>query len=98
MSGYKEPNLPHGNRLLSALSKQDYERLRPHLELVHLAAGRILYHPGEAIEHAYFLLTGMATLVATTESGSAVAVAMTGNERLIGLTLKDYSGASSGAG
>lgn len=85
MSGSKESNPPQSNRLLSALPEQDYQRLRPNLEPVSLSAGKILYHAGEAIEHAYFLTSGMISLVATAENGSAVAVAMTGNEGLIGI-------------
>jgi CRP-like cAMP-binding protein len=52
---------------------------------VHFPKGKILYHAGATIEHAYFLTSGMISLVATTENGSAVAVAMAGNEGLIGI-------------
>lgn len=85
LSGLKESLLPQSNRLLSALPKQDYERLRPSLEPINLPAGQTLYHIGEAIEHAYFLTSGMISLIATAENGSAVAVAMTGNEGMIGI-------------
>lgn len=85
MSGRKESPLPQSNRLLSALTEQDYERLRPNLEPVHLQAGQTLCHVGESVEHAYFLMSGMVSFVATSEKGSAVAVAMTGSEGMIGI-------------
>jgi CRP-like cAMP-binding protein len=85
LSGSKESLLPQNNRLLSALPKQDYERLRPSLEPVHLSRGEILYHAGEAIKHAYFLTSGMISLIAVSENGSSVAVAMTGNEGMAGI-------------
>lgn len=85
MSGSKEFTHPQSNRLLSALPKQVYERLRLSLEPVHLPRGRTLYHVGESIRHAYFLTSGMVSLIATAENGSAVAVAMAGNEGMIGI-------------
>lgn len=81
----KDPYLLPDNRLLSALSKRVYERLRPNLEPVHFPKGKIIYNAGQAIEHAFFLTSGMISLVATTENGSAVAVALTGNEGMIGI-------------
>lgn len=85
MSGSKESDGSRTNRLLSALTREDYERLRPNLEAVQLPAGKTLYFVGEAVEHAYFLTSGMISFVATSERGSAVAVAMTGNEGMIGI-------------
>lgn len=85
MSATREDRLPRNNRILANLSRQDYGRLLPSLEPVHLPRGKILYHAGEAVRHAYFLTSGMVSLVATTENGSAVAVAMAGKEGMIGI-------------
>jgi hypothetical protein len=42
------------NRLLEALSRQQYEGLLANFELVRLTPGRILYAVGDSVHHAYF--------------------------------------------
>ncbi|HEU4596605.1 MAG TPA: Crp/Fnr family transcriptional regulator [Pyrinomonadaceae bacterium] len=73
------------NRLLVGLPREEYERLTAGAERVRLARGKILVGAGERVEHAYFLLSGMASLLSVTESGRAVAVATVGNGAMIGL-------------
>ncbi|HEX8709302.1 MAG TPA: Crp/Fnr family transcriptional regulator [Pyrinomonadaceae bacterium] len=74
-----------GNRLLAALTEQEYERLLPNIELAHLEKGELIYMSGDRIRYAHFPLTGMISLLSTTESGSTVEVAMVGNEGILGL-------------
>jgi len=38
--------IPQQNHLLAALPAGDYERLAPHLELIPLKLGEVLYEPG----------------------------------------------------
>lgn len=77
---------PHPqNLILSSLSGGDYERLAPHLEPVRLNSGRVLYNAGDTIRHAFFLRSGMASLVSVTENGRAVEVGMIGNEGMVGV-------------
>jgi hypothetical protein len=42
------------NRLLSALPSEDRALLAPHLSTVDLEKGRLLYEPGDLIDHVYF--------------------------------------------
>ncbi|PYS87929.1 MAG: Crp/Fnr family transcriptional regulator [Acidobacteria bacterium] len=74
-----------GNRLLSALPDEEYRHLLPHLELIHLEKGEIIYMARDSIKYVYFPLTGMFSLLSTTESGSTVEVAMVGSEGIVGL-------------
>jgi CRP-like cAMP-binding protein len=74
-----------GNKLLAALPEEEYERLLPNIELVHLEKGEIIYVAGDKIRYAHFPLTGMISLISATESGSTVEVAMVGNEGIVGL-------------
>lgn len=84
MSGTADPDDLRGNRILAALPKPERERLRRHLEPVELAAGDVLYRPGERIEAVYFPLIGVISIVADLD-GPTVEVATVGDEGLAGL-------------
>ena len=75
------------NRLLSALSAADYQRLAPHLELVRLNMKQRVYEPYQPIEYAYFPLTGLISMVTVMQSGKAIESATVGNEGMVGLPL-----------
>lgn len=94
MPSLKDAGHTFGNGLLSALPREEYERLSPHLELVRLTAGQILYHAGAAARYAYFPKGGMLSLLATTETGRATEVALIGNEGMAGVPIVLRSGAA----
>ena len=79
--------MPRTNRLLSLLSDNDYERLRPHLSLVILEYRKDLYQASHPFEHVYFPVDGVASLVITTSDGDGVEVGTIGNEGLVGLPI-----------
>jgi CRP-like cAMP-binding protein len=54
---------------------------------VSLAAGDILFEAGDRIAEFYFLDSGMASLLSTTESGSTIEVGMVGYEGFVGSAL-----------
>lgn len=87
MPPLKEPGVAFGNGLLSALPRAEYERLAPHLEMVRLTPGKILYNAGETVRHAYFLKGGMVSLLSTTEDGRTIEVGMIGSEGMAGVPL-----------
>jgi len=66
------------NRLLSLLSDDDYERLRPHLLQVVLDYRKSLYEASRPIEHVYFPVEGVASLVITTADGASAEVGTIG--------------------
>lgn len=68
------------NRLLQALSAEEFGRLSPKLRPVHLVRGEVLYNAGDRAESVYFPLSGVVSLLSTTESGEVVEVGMVGNE------------------
>lgn len=76
-----------GNRILSALPKDQFARLLPHLSTVRLERDEVVYITGDQIRYVYFPISGLMSLLSTTESGSTVEVAMVGNEGLIGLSV-----------
>ncbi len=73
------------NRLLLALSVQDFSRVEPQLEPVSLPAGTRLVEPNTPIEHVYFLEEGIASVVATTLQGRRIEVGIIGREGLTGI-------------
>jgi len=81
--------MPHGdkrtNRLLSLLSDKDYQRLRPHLSQVVFEYKKSLYEASHPIEHVYFPIDGMASLVITTADGASAEVGTIGSEGIVGL-------------
>jgi CRP-like cAMP-binding protein len=75
------------NRLLSLLSDSDYERLRPHLSPVVFDYKKSLYEASRRIEHVYFPIDGVASLVITTADGAGAEVGTIGNEGMVGLPI-----------
>jgi CRP-like cAMP-binding protein len=73
------------NRLLSLLSDDDYERLRPHLSHVAFDYRKSLYEASRPIDHVYFPVDGVASLVITTADGSGAEVGTIGSEGFVGL-------------
>ena len=86
------------NLIIAAVPEPDYERLRPHFELIHLAAGSTLYEPNERLSHAYFPTTCVIALIAVMENGTSAQLALTGYEGLIGTSLLMGGGTKSNRG
>jgi CRP-like cAMP-binding protein len=73
------------NRLLALLPREEYQRLLQHMKRVHLSKGKVLYEAGDTVRHCYFPLSGMCSLLSTTEGGETVEVSMVGNEGMAGI-------------
>ena len=73
------------NRLLAVLEPEDFAALAPHLELVELTRGQILYDAGALISHAYFPHNAIISLVNVMEDGAINEVAVFGREGVAGL-------------
>ena len=78
---------PNQNHLLAALPTEEFERLSPHLELVPMPLGEMLYEPGEQLRHAYFPTTAIVSLHYAMESGASAESAGVGNEGVVGVAL-----------
>lgn len=73
------------NVILSALPREDLERMMPALEPVQLPTGRSLYEIGKSIEHVYFVCRGVASLMTPMKEGIAVELATVGAEGMVGM-------------
>ena len=84
---------PEQNHLLAGLLPAEFERLLPHLQLVQLPLGLMLYRPGEQLQYAFFPTNAIVSLHYVTESGAAAETAGVGNEGMVGIAL--FMGGSS---
>ncbi len=81
------PDGPKQNRILAALPADEYSRLENNLEPVKLIVGQTIFKSRDALAHVYFPTTCILSMIAITESGSSVELAMTGKDGLIGIPL-----------
>jgi len=81
------PHSPSQNHLLAALPAAEFERLSPHLELVPMPLGEMLYEPGGQLQHGYFPTTAIVSLHYVMESGASAEAAGVGNEGVLGISL-----------
>jgi CRP-like cAMP-binding protein len=73
------------NRLLSSLSPQSRELLIAHCVPVDLPSKTSLYRAGQTPPYAYFITSGMASIVTEMEDGDTAEVGVVGNEGIIGI-------------
>ena len=73
------------NRILASLPKAEIGRLAPYLSPLDLQVGETLLGPGEDITHAYFLESGLASVVVAMADGSTVEAGIIGNDGVIGI-------------
>jgi CRP-like cAMP-binding protein len=81
------PHNHHINHLLEVLPTDEYKRLFPHLELILMPLGEVLYESGDRLRHFYLPTTCMVSLLYATEDGSSTEIAVIGNEGIIGVAL-----------
>ncbi len=78
---------PKENHLLAALPAAEFEHWRPHLELVDLSLGQVLYESGSTMTHVFFPITAIVSLLYVMEDGASAEIAVIGNEGVVGISL-----------
>jgi CRP-like cAMP-binding protein len=78
---------PQQNHLLAALSPAERERIYPHLRLVPLPLGKVLYESGDRLRHVYFPTDSIVSLLYVLVDGASAEISVVGNEGLIGIAL-----------
>ena len=78
---------PAENLLLSALPVEEHERLRPNLEHISFALGKVVYESGGRPNYIYFPTSCIVSTLYTTRDGSTAEMALTGNEGVVGTAL-----------
>src|SRR4051812_15216210 len=89
MSDTMRPNTPgwHRNHLLAAMPAEVQDRLSPHLELVPLELGQVLYESGDTLRHVYFPTDSIVSILYVMENGSTSEISGVGNEGIVGISL-----------
>ena len=78
---------PHHNHILNNLSKGEFDRLAPSLELVTMGFGEIIYEPGSSPNYVYFPISGIVSLLNVMKNGPSTEIAVVGNEGILGITV-----------
>jgi CRP-like cAMP-binding protein len=78
---------PRENHLLAALSPAEADRLYPHLRLVTMPLGKVLYESGDVLKSVYFPVDCIVSLLYVLESGASAEISVVGREGLIGVAL-----------
>jgi CRP-like cAMP-binding protein len=78
---------PRQNRLLATLPEVELQRWLPHLELVEMQLGEVLYESGATLGHAYFPITAIVSLLYVMQNGASAEIAVVGNEGILGVSL-----------
>ncbi|HEX9852367.1 MAG TPA: Crp/Fnr family transcriptional regulator [Woeseiaceae bacterium] len=81
------PHVPTQNHLLAALPASEIERIAPHLELVPLKLGQVLYESGGRLKHVYFPTNSIVSLLYVMQDGASAEIAVVGNEGILGISL-----------
>ncbi len=75
------------NHLLAQLPMEERQRWLPHLELVLMPLGEVIYESGVTLTHVYFPTTALVSLLYVMENGASAEIAVVGNEGIVGVSL-----------
>jgi CRP-like cAMP-binding protein len=82
-----DQHFPRENHLLAALPQAEFDRIVPSLELVSLTLGEVLHESGGRMEHIYFPVNAIVSLLYLMENGSSAEIAVVGREGVVGVAL-----------
>jgi CRP-like cAMP-binding protein len=68
------------NRLLRAMSDEDFDLLAPHLESCHASKGHVLFERDEPAESVWFLESGIGSIVTTSSEGLSAETGLFGRD------------------
>ena len=87
MKPHEELNYPYANRILASLPVDEMARLAPNLHPVTFRHGDPLLEDSRIVTHAYFLETGIASIVVETEDGKTVEASIVGRCGMVGIPI-----------
>ena len=78
---------PEENHILRILPAEVRDRLVPHLRLVSLPLGTVLYESGSLVPHIYFPTDSIVSLLYVLDNGASAEIAVVGNDGAVGVSL-----------
>jgi CRP-like cAMP-binding protein len=79
-------SLATANRFLASLDPDELHELLPHLKLIELPRGKMIFAAGDPIEAVYFPHDGLVSLVIGLSTGEMIEVGMIGRDSLVGVS------------
>jgi CRP-like cAMP-binding protein len=76
-----------GNRFLQRLADVDLAELQPNLKKVRMPRGAVLHAAGQTIEHVYFPVSGMVSILAVMRTGQQIETGIIGKEGVVGASI-----------
>jgi len=86
------------NHLLAALPEKTLLAWEPHLALVDLRLGQVVYEPGSTLQHVYFPADSLISLLHVLKDGSMAEIAVVGRDGVVGISLFMGGGSTSTRG
>ena len=80
------PN-PTQNRLLAQIPNVEWARWLPHVEVVDLPLGKVLYESGARLGYVHFPLDAIVSILYVLGNGASAEIAVVGREGLVGIAL-----------
>ena len=78
---------PRRNGLLAHLSAAECERIYPHLQLMPMPLGKVLYESGDVQNYVYFPTDCIVSLLYVMADGASAEISVVGREGIIGVSL-----------
>lgn len=75
------------NKLLAALPEGARQHLFPHMKLVDLPLGKVLYESGDSLRNVYFPTDSIVSLLYVMENGASAEISVVGNEGIVGIAV-----------
>lgn len=82
------------NQLLATLSTEEFKHWLPHMEMVDLQLGHVLYESGAPVKYVHFPLDAIVSLLYVLEDGGSAEIAVVGNEGVVGVAIFMGGGSS----
>jgi CRP-like cAMP-binding protein len=81
------PPDPIANYLLAALPPEARDRVFPHLKLMKLALGSVVYEAGQSARYVYFPTDCIISLLYVMLDGASAEISVVGNEGIVGIAV-----------
>ena len=78
---------PTRNLILQSLATESYRKILPHLEVVEMPLGQLIYQPDQQITHIFFPETSVISVVTYLENGNCVETGVIGNDGMSGVEI-----------
>jgi hypothetical protein len=86
ISGHLRQDNQNQNCLLAALPVAEFNRLTPHLDLVQMPFGEVVFHANNKFQHVYFPTTSIVSLHNVRDNIASAEIAGVGKEGILGIS------------